>query len=102
MYPPPSQSFFVHQHCLGAMRAKVPLLREAMTRSDEATVRGLARDLRNTLGLLGLPRLFQLSQDIEYRRADIDPAVWDGQCLRFCDLLERIHLSLQLQAQARN
>ena len=101
MNPSPVQSHFVRQHCLGAMESKVPQLRAALTRSDETTIRGLAHELRNTLGLLGLPRLFQLSQDIEYRRADIDPSAWDGQCLRFCDLLERIHFSLQ-QQHARN
>ena len=99
MNPPAAQQPYVFEYCLGAMRAKVPQLREAMTRRDEAAVRGLARDLRNTVGLLGLPRLFQMSQDIEYRREDIDPSAWDRHCHRFCDLLERIHYSLQSQLE---
>ena len=102
MNPSPVQSHFVRQHCLGAMESKVPQLRAALTRSDETTIRGLAHELRNTLGLLGLPRLFQLSQDIEYRRADLGSDAWQNQCDHFCDLLERIHRSLQEQHQALN
>ncbi|HTB62250.1 MAG TPA: hypothetical protein VK737_01570 [Opitutales bacterium] len=79
------------------MSEKVPQLREAVNRSDEHQVRSLVRELRHTVELLGLPKLFQLSQDIEYRREDLDASIWEGQCRRFCDLLERIHFSLEQQ-----
>jgi hypothetical protein len=97
MHPAPTNNRYVFQLCLGAMSAKVPQLREAVNRSDEHQVRGLARELRNTVELLGLPKLFQLSQEIEYRRAELDDEAWDGHCHRFCDLLERIHFSLEQQ-----
>jgi hypothetical protein len=97
MRPPAVENRFVIQLCLGAMSVRVPQLRAALHRSDESAVRGLAGELRNTLGLLGLPRLFQLSQEIEYRRAGSDPETWNGQCHHFCSLLENIHWSLQQQ-----
>jgi len=77
------------------MSARVPQLREAVHRRDEPVVRGLARELRHTVGLLGLPRLFRLSQDIEYQMPGPDPEIWHSHCHRFCDLLENIQWSLQ-------
>jgi hypothetical protein len=99
MTPPPAKDKFVFELCFGAMSIKVPQFREAMNRRDESTVRSLARELRNTVELLGLPRLFQLSQDIEYQPIGADAQVWHGQCTRFCDLLENIHWSLKQKLQ---
>jgi hypothetical protein len=99
MTPPPFKNRFVFELCLGAMSAKVPQFREAMHRRDESAVRGLARELRNTVELLGLPRLFQLSQEIEYRPHGPDPEIWHGQCHRFCNLLENIQWSLKKRLQ---
>lgn len=99
MTPPPAKDRFVFELCLGAMSAKVPQFREAMHRQDEPAVRDLARELRNTVELLGLPKLFQLSQEIEYRPNGQDALVWQSQCHRFCNLLENIHWSLQQKLQ---
>ncbi|HVU39053.1 MAG TPA: hypothetical protein VHC95_12020 [Opitutales bacterium] len=77
------------------MSHKIPRLRQAMSTRDVETVCGLARDLRNTVSVLGLPRLFQMSQDIEYRRQELARPEWDRHCDRFCDLLERVQYNLQ-------
>ncbi len=97
MIPPSAQQRNLYLLCLGEMSGKVPRLREALSKRDTPRVRELARDLRNTVGLLGLPKLFQLSQDIEYGRGEEDAELWRRDCDRFCDLLERVLYSLRQQ-----
>ncbi len=95
MTPPSAHQRQLFQLCLSEMTGKVPRLREALTQCDTSVVRELARDLRNTVGLLGLPQLFQLSQDIEYGHDETDLSLWRCDCDRFCDLLERVLYSLR-------
>lgn len=95
MMPIPSQERLLFEQCLNEMSHKVPRLRQAMTTRDTEMVCSLARDLRCTMSVLGLTRLFQMSQDIEYRWQEFARPEWDRHCDRFCDLLERVQYSLQ-------
>lgn len=95
MTPPPLTDNLVFEHCLSEISLRLPGLHAAIVQRDEESMRQLVRELRNTLGLLALPKLFQLSQDIECRRISIDPEGWDLDCQHFSIQLERIHYSLQ-------
>jgi hypothetical protein len=101
MMPPPLTDNLVFEHCFTEISNRMPRLRTAVTQRDEITMRDLMRELRSTLGLLALPKLFELSQEIECRRVDFEPEVWQRDCHQFCDQLERIHYSLQ-QRLGRN
>lgn len=86
---------FEFEHCLGQISGRIPLLRSAIDRRDDHALRGLVRELHPTLGMLNMPKLFQLGQEIEYRQAAFDPEAWQKECVRFCEQLERVHFSLR-------
>ncbi len=85
------------EHCLEELNQQVPRLRAAMAVKDFGLVRGIAGHLRPTVGLLGLPKLFELSQELEYRLDDNECPDWLEHCSRFCELMEKVHFSLREQ-----
>jgi CheY-like chemotaxis protein len=91
----PETQRHVVQLCLQAIAAKLPQFRVAMSADDETTLKRIAHYLRGSLGLLGLPELVKLGEDIEYRQEELGLAAWKECCGQFAGMLERIHGELQ-------
>jgi HPt (histidine-containing phosphotransfer) domain-containing protein len=85
--------------CLQALAAKLPQLRHAISTDDLATIQRIAHYLRGSLGLLGLPALVKLGEDIEYHHEDLGAESWRQRCEQFVELLDRVNRELhQLRA----
>ena len=85
--------------CAEALAAKVPQMNRAMNKGDRATVQSIVHYLRGSLGMLGLPSLVQIGEDIECRYEVLGKEAWQQRCEEFRKLLRRIEEELrQLQA----
>ncbi|HTB64206.1 MAG TPA: response regulator, partial [Opitutales bacterium] len=85
--------------CLEAVTAKLPLFRVAMSAGDITAIKRISHYLRGSLGLLGLPALVSLGEEIEYHHDELGTAVWKERCEEFAAMLERIQGEL-LQVRA--
>ncbi len=81
--------------CLQALATKLPQLRRAMGTDDLATIQRISHYLRGSLGLLGLPALVKLGEEIEYHHDDLGVDLWRQRCEQFVQLLDRVNEELQ-------
>jgi HPt (histidine-containing phosphotransfer) domain-containing protein len=81
--------------CLDLLRESLPRLDQAIAKGDVATVRQLAHKARGSLGMLGMPALRELSEDIEYRYDSLGLARWQQRCHELKDMFEDLQLELQ-------
>jgi DNA-binding response OmpR family regulator len=81
--------------CLNVVTEKLPLLRRAMDTGDRLAIQRLAHALRGSLGMLGLPVLLQITEEIEYDHDELGAKVWNERCQQLCQLLDRIHDELR-------
>jgi two-component system sensor histidine kinase/response regulator len=85
--------------CRKVLVEKLPKLYEALEADDLEAIQRLAHFMRGSLGLLGLPALIQLTEEIEYQHETLGETRWRQCCDQFCKLLERLNQELQ-QRQA--
>jgi len=81
--------------CLHALEARLPRLRTAISRANHKAVGKIAHDLRGSLGMLGLPELVSLSEQIEYEYSSLGERRWLRCCQKFYELLKRVDADLQ-------
>ena len=81
--------------CLQALAAKLPQLRLAIERDDLAAIQRISHYLRGSLGMLGLPALVKLGEEIEYHHDDLGVELWRQRCAQFIHMLDRVNQELQ-------
>jgi CheY-like chemotaxis protein len=85
--------------CADVLSAKLPQLNRAMNKGDRATIERIVHYLRGSLGMLGLPSLIKIGEDIESHYEDLGAQAWRQRCEEFRVLLCRIdHELRQLKA----
>jgi HPt (histidine-containing phosphotransfer) domain-containing protein len=85
--------------CLNALATRLPLIQSAINGADRVLMGKIAHDLRGSLGMLGLPELVSLSEQIEYEHDSLGERRWLNCCREFHELLKRVNVNLrQLQA----
>jgi HPt (histidine-containing phosphotransfer) domain-containing protein len=82
--------------CLDLLGTSLPRLRQAVDTGDVATLRRLAHITRGSLGMLGLPTLCELGEDVEYRYNDLGVERWRQRCEALYQLLARLQQELQV------
>lgn len=82
--------------CLDLLVTSLPRLRQAVDTGDVATLRRLAHIARGSLGMLGLPTLCELGEDIEYHYNDLGAERWRQRCESLYELLARLQQELQV------
>jgi len=92
---PETQQVVFHL-CLDLIAASLPRLRQAVDKGDVATLRRLAHHARGSLGMLGLPSLCELGEDIEYRFNDLGAERWRQRCEALYGLLSQLQQELQV------
>jgi HPt (histidine-containing phosphotransfer) domain-containing protein len=85
----------VFQMCLDLINTSLPRLRTAVDTGDLKTLQRLAHHARGSLGMLGLPMLRELGEEIEYRYDDLGAERWRARCEELYDLLQHLHQELQ-------
>jgi HPt (histidine-containing phosphotransfer) domain-containing protein len=85
----------VFNMCLDLIVTSLPRLRKAVDSGDIATLCRLAHHARGSLGMLGLPMLRELGEEIEYHYNDLGAERWNQRCEDLYDLLAQLHLELQ-------
>jgi len=83
--------------CLSLIITSLPQLRRAMKNGDLASLRRIAHHTRGSLGLLGVPHLQALGEEIEYRCDELGAERRRQRCQQLCEMLE--HLQLELEAR---
>ena len=83
--------------CLDLVIASLPQLRRAIRQGDMVAAARLAHRARGSLGMLGLPTLKDLGEDIEYRFDELGEERWRQRC----EELARLFVELQLELQER-
>jgi HPt (histidine-containing phosphotransfer) domain-containing protein len=81
--------------CLQALETKLPLLRRAIKQGDLAAIQPIAHYLRGSIGMLGLPALVKLGEEVEYQHDDLGKELWRQRCEKFVEMLDRVHRELQ-------
>jgi len=81
--------------CLNVVTEKLPVLRRAIAAGDHPTIQRLAHALRGSLGMLGLPQLLHITEEIEYEHDGLGAKIWHERCQQLCQLLDRIHNELR-------
>jgi len=89
----------VLQLCLEALASSLPKFNRAMANGDRATIKRIAHYLRGSLGMLGLPALVKIGEEIECHDDTMGDQAWQQRCEQFRALLYRLDEELrQLQA----
>jgi two-component system, sensor histidine kinase and response regulator len=81
--------------CVEALTAKMPLLRRAMSKDDRNSIKRIVHYLRGSLGLLGLPTLVKMGEDIECHGETLGVDDWRQRCEQFYALLRRLNQELR-------
>jgi CheY-like chemotaxis protein len=81
--------------CTEVLSIKLPQLNRAINKGDRATIQRLVHYLRGSLGMLGLPALVKIGEDIECHYEALGVDVWQQRCEEFCALLGRIDQELR-------
>jgi HPt (histidine-containing phosphotransfer) domain-containing protein len=83
--------------CLDLIVTNLPQLRQAIERDDMAAIGRLAHRARGSLGMLGLPMLKELGEDIEYHHDDLGACRWHERC----EELYQLFVTLQRELEER-
>ncbi len=81
--------------CLDLIVTSLPRMRQAVDSGDINTLRRLAHHARGSLGMLGLPMLRELGEEIEYHYDDLGAQRWSQRCEDLYGLLTQLHQELQ-------
>jgi len=81
--------------CLEALSAKMPQFDRALSKGDRDSVKRIAHYLRGSLGMLGLPQLIKIGEDIECRYDVLGEQAWLQRCEEFRALLQRLDRELR-------
>jgi CheY-like chemotaxis protein len=96
----PDAQQYVLDLCWKVLIEKLPKFYKALESGDLEAIQRLAHYMRGSLGMLGLPLLIQLGEEIEYQHDTLGEARWRQCCDQFCKLLERLHQELQQRRAA--
>ncbi len=80
--------------CLNLVTTSIPELRRAIDVVDAPTVRRIAHHARGSLGMLGLPRLIDVGEDIEYRYDDLGAETWRLRCEELYGIFQHLRVEL--------
>ncbi len=86
--------------CLDLVASSLPRLRQAVDDGDLATVRSIAHTTRGSLGMLGLPTLQELGEQIEYHDGAAGAESWRQRCEELVHLLSRLQQELTARLAA--
>jgi len=62
--------------CREALSQRMPMLLKAINSDDRQMVKNISHALRGTLGMLGLPTLVRISEQLEYQHDTLSEARW--------------------------
>jgi len=90
----------VLEMCQDLLVKCLPQFRKAMQFGDVATVCRITHYVRGSLGMLGLPAMMELSEEIEYHLDDLGADCWRQRCQGFYGLLRHLQAELQVRLAA--
>jgi HPt (histidine-containing phosphotransfer) domain-containing protein len=81
--------------CYDLLVTSLPRMRQAVDTGDTVTLGRLAHHFRGSLGMLGLPMLKELGEDVEYHHDDLGAERWRQRCEELYNFLTRLHAELR-------
>jgi len=81
--------------CQEALTERMPILHKAINSDDRVLVKNIAHVLRGTLGMLGLPTLIRISEQLEYEYATLSEARWVMLSEQFYQILLQLNHELR-------
>lgn len=86
--------------CLDLVATNLPKFCQAMESGDIATLRQIAHTARGSLGMLGLPMLQELGQEVEYDYENLGVEPWRLRCEELYKLLQNLQQELEVRLAA--
>jgi len=90
----------VFELCLDLIVKTLPQLCQAMENKNVQAMQHIAHYTRGSLGMLGLPKLQNLGEEIEYHHDDLSSACWEQRCEELHLLLDQLRQELNDQLAA--
>ncbi len=80
---------------LDLINSGLPQMRQAMANGDHAVIQRIAHRARGSLGMLGVPNLQELSNEIEYNCVELGEMGWRKRCERLCEMFTALRRELE-------